>query len=71
MPSGGVGVLERILALFPMNFANFSMLFSALDSYPLGPIVLDLVGMVLLVYVVLALVATPVAAVSFRRRQVA
>lgn len=71
IPSGGVGVLERILALFPMNFANFSMLFSALDSYPLGPIAFDLVGMVLLVYVVLALVATPVAAVSFRRRQVA
>lgn len=71
IPSGGVGVLERILALFPMNFANFSMLFSALDSYPLGPIALDLIGMVLLVYVVLALVATPVAAVSFRRRQVA
>ena len=71
VPSGGVGILERVLALFPINFANFSMLFSALESYPLGPVVLDLIGMVLFVYGVLVLVATPVAAVSFRRHQVA
>ena len=71
VPSAGVGVLERVLALFPINFSNFSMLFSALESYPLGPVVLDLIGMVLLVYAALALVSTPVAMVSFRRRQVA
>lgn len=71
VPSGGVGVLERALALFPLNFANFSVLFSALESYPLGPVVLDLAGMVLLVYAALALVATPVAAISFHRHQVA
>ena len=47
VPSAGVGVLERALALFPINFANFSVLFSALESYPLGPVVLDLIGMVL------------------------
>ena len=71
VPSGGIGLLERALALFPLNFANFSMLFSALESYPLGPVVLDLIGMVLIVYATLALVATPVAALSFRRHQVA
>ena len=71
VPSGGIGLLERALALFPLNFANFSVPFSALESYPLGPVVLDLIGMVLLVYAALALVATPVAVVSFRRRQVA
>lgn len=71
VPSAGVGALERVLALFPINFANFSVLFSALESYPLGPAVLDLVGMVLLVYAALVLVSTPVAVVSFRRRQVA
>lgn len=71
VPSAGVGALERVLALFPINFANFSVLFSALESYPLGPVVLDLVGMVLLVYAALALVSTPVAVVSFRKRQVA
>ena len=70
VPSAGVGVLERALALFPINFSNF-MLFSALESYPLGPVVLDLIGMVLLVYAALALVSTPVAVGSFRRRQVA
>lgn len=71
VPSAGVGALERVLALFPINFANFSVLFSALESYPLGPVVLDLIGMVLIVYAALALVSTPVAVVSFRRRQVA
>ena len=70
VPSAGVGVLERVLALFPLNFSNFSMLFSALESYPVGPVVLDLIGMILVVYVVLAIVATPVAAASFRRHQV-
>lgn len=71
VPSGGIGVLERVLALFPLNFANFSVPFSALESYPLGPVVLDVISMVLLVYAALVLVATPVAAVSFRRHQVA
>lgn len=71
IPAGGIGVLERVLALFPFNFSNFNMLFSALESYPLGPVVLDLIGMVVLVYAVLALAAVPVAAVSFRRHQVA
>ncbi len=71
VPSAGVGVLERALALFPLNFANFSVPFSALESYPLGPVVLDVISMVLLVYAALVLVATPVAAVSFRRHQVA
>lgn len=47
------------------------MLFSALESYALGPEVIDLIGMVTVIYLVLALVATPVAAVSFRHHQVA
>ena len=70
VPSAGVGVLERVLALFPLNFSNFSMLFSALESYLLGPVVVDLVGMVAIVYVFLAIVTAPIAAVSFRRHQV-
>lgn len=70
IPSMGVGILERALALFPLNFSNFTMLFSALESYPVGLVVFDLIGMILVVYVVLAIVATPVAAASFRRHQV-
>ena len=47
------------------------MLFSALESYALGPEVIALIGMVTVVYLALALVATPVAVVSFRHHQVA
>lgn len=70
IPSAGVGILERALALFPLNFSNFSVLYTALESYPIGPVVLDLIGMILVVYVALALVSTPVAVASFRRHQV-
>ncbi len=70
IPSAGVGVVERVLALFPTCFSNFNMLFTALESYRLGPIVVDLVGMVAAVYILLALVATPVSVTSFRRHQV-
>ena len=71
VPSGGIGALERALALFPLNFANFSTLFAAFESYPMGPVVFDLIGMVVAVYAGLVVAATPVAAISFRRRQVA
>lgn len=71
VPSGGIGVLERVLALFPLNFANFSVPFSALESYPLGPVVLDLIGMVVATYILVSFVSTPLAALSFRRHQVA
>ena len=71
VPSGGIGVLERVLALFPLNFANFSVPFTALESYPLGPVVLDLIGMVVATYALVSLVSTPLAALFFRRHQVA
>ncbi|WP_417802208.1 ABC transporter permease [Thermophilibacter provencensis] len=71
VPSGGIGLLERVLALFPLNFANFSVPFSALESYPLGPVVLDLIGMVVVTYALVSLVSAPLAALSFRRHQVA
>ena len=71
VPSAGVGALERVLALFPINFANFSVLYTALESYPLGPFVLDLIGMVVATYILVSFVSTPLAALSFRRHQVA
>lgn len=71
VPAGGIAALERILALFPLNFSNFNMLFSVLESYQFGLVVLDLIHMVLAAYLVLAFIATPIAAVSFRRHQVA
>ena len=71
VPAGGIAALERIPALFPLNFSNFNMLFSVLESYQFGLVVLDLIHMVLAAYLVLAFIATPIAAVSFRRHQVA
>lgn len=71
IPAGGVGILERMLAVFPLNFANFSVLFSALDSYPLGPFVFDLPSMIVLVYACSIALSIPTAISSFRRHQVA
>lgn len=70
VPSAGVGVIERALAIFPTCFSNFNMLFGAFESYRLGPLTTDLVGAVTFVYALLALVAMPFAVMSFRRHQV-
>ena len=70
VPSAGIGALAHVLALFPLGFTNFSALFSAMNSYPVGPVVVDLVGMVVAVYIVLSVAMAPLAAASFRRHQV-
>ena len=71
VPSGGSGILEHLLRLFPMGFSNFSTLFTSLTSYPVGPVVLDLIGAVTVVWLALAVVALPLSVVSWRRHQVA
>lgn len=71
VPSGGSGILEHLLRLFPMGFSNFSTLFTSLTSYPVGPVVLDLVGAVTVTWFALAIVALPLSVVSWRRHQVA
>lgn len=70
IPSAGVGAVERVLAVFPTVFSNFNMLFAQLESYPVGPLVIDLLGMVAFVCSAVALIATPLSIVSFRRHQV-
>lgn len=70
LPSGGSGVISRVLAVFPLGFSSFGQLFGSLTSYPLGPAVIDLVAMVVLVYLALALVSAPLAALSWRRHQI-
>lgn len=70
VPSAGNGVLAHLFALFPLGFSNFSQLFAALNSYAVGPVVADLIGMVVVVYAALTLAAVPAAALSFRRHQV-
>lgn len=71
VPSGGSGILEHLLRLFPMSFSNFSTLFTSLTSYPVGPVVLDLAGAVTVTWLALAIVAPPLSVVSWRRHQVA
>lgn len=71
LPSGGSGVIARVLAVFPLGFSSFGQLFGSLTSYPLGPVVLDLVAVVVIAYLALALVSAPLAALSWRRHQVA
>ena len=71
LPSGGSGVIEHVLALFPLGFSNFSKLFGSLTSFALGPVVLDLAGMVAVVWLVLCATTVPCAAHAFRHHQVA
>ena len=71
IPSAGVGVVERVLALFRDLLLQLQHAVSRHSNRNrLGPIVVDLVGMVAAVYILLALVATPVSVTSFRRHQV-
>lgn len=71
VPSGGSGLLEHLLRLFPLGFSNFSNLFTSLTSYPIGPVVLDLVRAVPLAWLALAALALPASVACWRRHQVA
>lgn len=44
LPSAGSGVLRHVFTLFPMGLQSAFDLFAALFSYPLGPVVLDLIS---------------------------
>ena len=71
LPSGGSGLIEHVLALFPLGFSNFSKLFGSLTSFVLGPVVLDLAGTVAVVWLLLSAATVPLAAHTFRHHQVA
>lgn len=71
LPSAGVGVLRHILTLFPMGLQSPFDMFAALFSYPVGPVVLDLIGMAALVYGALVVVGVPFALGRWCRHQVA
>ena len=71
LPSAGVGVLRHILTLFPMGLQSPFDIFAALFSYPVGPVVLDLIGMAALVYGALVAVGVPLALGRWCRHQVA
>lgn len=71
LPSAGVGVLRHILTLFPMGLQSPFDMFAALFSYPVGSVVLDLIGMVGVVYGALVAVGVPLALCRWCRHQVA
>lgn len=70
IPSGGNGALQHVLYLFPINALNDQVLYNALVSYPVGPLVIDLVGLLAILYVAVLVVCAPLAARAFRRHQV-
>lgn len=71
IPAGGNAVLMHLLYLFPLNALMPQPLFSDLMSYAAGPVVLDLVGMLVLVYAIVAIAAMPASALTWKRHQVA
>ena len=71
LPSAGSGVLRHVFTLFLMGLQSAFDLFAALFSYPLGPVVLDLISMASLVYCALLVVGVPVAWRTWCRHQVA
>lgn len=71
IPAGGNAVLMHLLYLFPLNALMPQPLFSDLMSYAAGPVVLDLVGMLVFVYAIVAIAAMPAGALTWKRHQVA
>ena len=70
IPTGGVGVLMHLSALFPTSGLVAPFMFWQYMSYPFGGFVIDLVGMQALMYGALFAACLPLAAVFFRRHQV-
>lgn len=71
IPAGDNAVLMHLLYLFPTNALVPQLLLSMMISYAAGPVVLDLIGMLVLVYAAVLLVAVPAGALTWRRHQVA
>ena len=53
-----------------LNALNDQVLYNALVSYPVGPLVVDLVGLLAVAYALVLVVCAPLAARAFRRHQV-
>lgn len=70
IPTAGIGVLVHVVSLFPTSLSGHT-LFWACQSYPLGGFVTDTIGMIAMLYAVVLVMSIPLAALSFRRHQVA
>lgn len=71
VPTVGSGILVHISVLFPTSGLVAPYLFWNYLSYPIGGLAIDLIGMQALAYGVLFAACLPLAALSFRRHQVA
>lgn len=65
------GAFIHIKQLFPLDALNPSPLFWNCESYPFGPVVISLAGMVAIVYATVCALCTPLAIRGFSRHQVA
>ena len=63
----GIVTIDRQEAL---NALNDQVLYNALVSYPVGPLVIDLVGLLAIAYALVLVVCAPLAARAFQRHQV-
>ena len=70
IPTGGIGILQHILYLFPTSLSAPALFWSYM-SYPVGGFATDVIGAIAMLYLSLVIVCVPLAAVSFRRHQVA
>lgn len=71
IPTGGLGVLTHLVALFPTSGLAAPIMFWCYMSYPFGGLVLDQATMIAVVYGIAMAVCVPFAAWAFRRHEVA
>lgn len=71
IPTGGLGVLTHLVALFPTSGLAAPTMFWCYMSYPFGGLVLDQATMIAVVYGIAMAVCVPFAAWAFRRHEVA
>lgn len=64
------GIYIHIRQLFPMNALSANLLFYTYESYPFGPVVLDLQTMLVIVYAAVTALCVPFAIRAFKRHQV-
>lgn len=69
IPTGGIGILQHILYLFPTSLSAPALFWSYM-SYPAGSFVTDVIGAITILYSLLLVICIPLAAASFRRHQV-
>ena len=65
IPTGGIGILQHILYLFPTSLSAPALFWSYM-SYPVGGFATDVTGAIAMLYLSLVVVCVPLAAVSLQ-----